>query len=133
MLFRSDEINYSIQNYDIKKDGVGQMGVLKLTGPLKYSDIIDKHKHKFKIKYYKNLDKSRLIYNYTFKNIFDNISCNIYVMTKGKITSISIFVRHRGKGCPPLSPLSQRPYTAIMRHHKGGGPGDGTEQTTGTA
>ena len=80
-----DEINNSIQNYDIKKNGVGQMGVLKLTGPLKYSKIIDKHKQKFKIKYFKNLDKSRLIYNYTFKNIFDDISCNIFRTTKGKI------------------------------------------------
>lgn len=92
-----DEINNSIQNYDIKKDGFGQMGVLKLTGPLKYSKIIDKHKRKFKIKYFKNLDKSRLIYNYTFKNIFDNISCNMYAITKGKLGNCNHHVKKKNK------------------------------------
>lgn len=80
-----DNINNAIQNYDATRDGVGYFGVLNLTGPYRYSDIIEKYRSKYKIRYFPNLTKSKLIYNYTFKQNADEIICGFNVITKGKI------------------------------------------------
>ena len=80
-----DDIDNAIKNYDVDEDGVGGWGVLKLTGPIRYSDIIDKYKHKYKIREYSSLSKSKLVYNYTFKMNADVVNCAIFNGTKGMI------------------------------------------------
>ena len=80
-----DDIHNAIQNYDVDSDGVGAMGVLKLTGPFRYSDVIEKYRTQFKIHYYPNITKSKLIYNYTFKQNADALACGIHEFTKGAI------------------------------------------------
>ena len=79
-----DNINISIQNYDVNKDGYGHNGVLKLTGPLKYKEIIDNNIHKYNLNiiYNKNLLNNNLIYSYFNKNYYDYINCFINQLNK---------------------------------------------------
>jgi len=74
-----DNINISIQNYNINKDGYGSYGVFNLTGPLKYQEIIDKYKNNYKLKiiYYNQLLNNNLIYSYFNKNYYDFMNCYI--------------------------------------------------------
>jgi len=80
-----DEINKAIQNYDPDRDGIGKIAVLKLTGPYHYSDIIEKHKDKYNTTYHNSIKESKLVYNYTEKNIFDILNCSLVDLTKGVI------------------------------------------------
>ena len=82
-----DGINDAIKSYELEKDGVGQQGVLNLTGPYRYSNILEQHVSKYKIHHYRNIKKSKLIYNYCFKNNMDVLSCGLMSVTAGKVGS----------------------------------------------
>jgi mannosyltransferase OCH1-like enzyme len=58
-----DQITYNINNYNVKKNGVGKQSVLFLTGPIAYSKVILKNKNNYKLKIYNNYIEIGLIYN----------------------------------------------------------------------
>jgi len=58
-----DQITYNINNYNVKKNGVGKQSVLFLTGPVAYSKVILKNKNNYKLKIYNNVGDIGLIYN----------------------------------------------------------------------
>jgi len=83
-----DDIDSAIKGYSPQRDGVGAWGVLNLTGPYRYSAVIEKYitanplaPH---IHYYPSIITSKLVYNYTFKNYYDNLNCDLAMTTKGK-------------------------------------------------
>jgi mannosyltransferase OCH1-like enzyme len=53
----------NILNYDIKKDGVGKLGVLKVTGPIVYTQSIEPILLEYKHKLYKTNEYCGLVYN----------------------------------------------------------------------
>lgn len=80
-----ETIDRKIKNYNPERDEVGQVGVLKLTGPWMYQKVVLKNflKYKNKMTYYKNLIDGRLVYSYLDKNNFDYISCLLYGASNG--------------------------------------------------
>ena len=60
----------NILNYDIKKDGVGKLGVLKVTGPIVYTKSIEPLLLQYKHKLYKINDYCGLVYNNLSINFF---------------------------------------------------------------
>ena len=64
--------NNNILNYDIKKDGVGRSGVLKVTGPIVYTQSIQPLLSHYNHKIYKTNDYSGLVYNNLYSNFFNS-------------------------------------------------------------
>ncbi len=60
----------NILNYDIEKDGVGKIGVLKVTGPIIYTETIEPMLFKYNHKLYKTNEYIGLIYNNLYTNVF---------------------------------------------------------------
>ena len=64
-----DQVTYNINNYDIKKNGVGKDSVIFLTGPVAYSKVILKNQNNYKLTIYNKFENIGLIYsnigNYT--------------------------------------------------------------------
>jgi mannosyltransferase OCH1-like enzyme len=66
----------NILNYDIEKDGVGKPGVLKVTGPIIYTQTIEPILFKYNHKLYKTNEYIGLVYNnlYTTKRVSNSHS-----------------------------------------------------------
>jgi mannosyltransferase OCH1-like enzyme len=60
----------NILNYDIKKDGVGKLGVLKVTGPIIYTQSIQPLLLQYNHKLYKTNEYCGLVYNNLYINFF---------------------------------------------------------------
>jgi mannosyltransferase OCH1-like enzyme len=80
-----DKIHNKILNYDLKKDGVGQKGVVNLTGPKLLEKVVYKNIDKYNVTVYDNLIDNILVYNYLNKNFIDASLCRLYNITKGVI------------------------------------------------
>ena len=73
-----DTINHKIKNYNVKKDGVGGLGVFELTGPNMFDKVIEENKYKYRnqITRYSNQINNNLIYSYLDRHFFDQINCS---------------------------------------------------------
>ena len=58
-----DQITYNINNYNVRKNGVGKTSVLFLTGPVEYSKVILKNQNNYKLTTYNDYNDIGLIYN----------------------------------------------------------------------
>jgi mannosyltransferase OCH1-like enzyme len=63
-----DKVIYNIKNYDIKKDGVGKLMVLNITGPFAYTRAITPILNKYGHTLYKCHKKIKLVYK-TFNHL----------------------------------------------------------------
>lgn len=81
-----DEIINNINNYNVKKYGIGKIGVLNLTGPIAYSKVILKHKDNYKLRIYRDYKDINLMYTiYNNHNKHFNLFKNHYTKLRTPI------------------------------------------------